>query len=121
VLSDIRRGPGGITSHLIRIPSEEAAKVPSSFTKAGDALRFEDPGCEVCNAIETYNSFLVSGRHLNDSTIIYSFVAPNFETYKKIVANLEAAGFKLKILEVAKFEAKRKNLTKNRRGFCGSP
>jgi hypothetical protein len=111
VLSDIRRGPGGITSHLIRIPFEEAAEVPNSFTKAGDALRFDSHGCKVCNAIETYNSFLVSGRHLNDSTIIYSFVAPNFETYKKILASLEAAGFKLKISEVAKFEAKRKNLT----------
>jgi predicted DNA binding protein len=111
ILSDIRRGKGNITSHLIRIPSTEVAKVPNTFTKAGNVFRFDSHGCKVCNAIETQKAFLVSGRHLNDSTIIYSFVAPNFTAYKEIVATLEAEGFKPKILEVTKFEAKTKNLT----------
>ena len=111
VLSDIRRGSRSITSHLIRIPSKKLSKVPSSFSKVGNAFRFDSHGCEVCNAIESHNSFLVSGRQLNDSTIIYNFVAPNFNAYKKIVATLESAGLNPRILELAKFETKVKNLT----------
>jgi len=119
-LSDVRGTPGGPTRHLIRMPSKKITEIPAdTFTKirsegkfdGGASAWFDSDGCDVCKAILSQNAFLVSGRHVEGYTILYSFVAPNFDAFKSIISKLEASGLKPKILEVAKFKPKGKILT----------
>jgi predicted DNA binding protein len=119
-LSDVRGLPGGLTRHLIRMPSKEIVEIPeNTFTKirSGDRFDgrasawFDSDGCDVCKTILSNNSFLISGRHVEGYTILYSFVAPNFKAFKNIVSTLEATGLKPRILEVGKFRRKGKILT----------
>lgn len=119
-LSDIRGVPGGLTRHLVRMPSKKINEVPKdTFTKirsSGEldgrtSAWFDIEGCEVCKTILSHSSFLISGRHIEDYTILYTFVAPNFDAFKTIISTLEASGLKPKILEVGKFKAKGKILT----------
>lgn len=119
-LSDVRGIPGGLTRHLVRAPSHEISEVPAeTFTKirssgkfeGGASVWFDSDGCDVCKAILSQKAFLVSGRHIEGYTILYSFVAPNFDAFKSIVSTLEASGLEPKILEVARFKPKGKILT----------
>ena len=119
-LSDVRGLPGGSTRHLIRMPSKEIVEIPkNTFTKIRSSGRFDgrvsawfdSDGCDVCKTILSNNSFLISGRHVEGYTILYSFVAPNFEAFKNIVSTLDATGLKPRILEVGKFRRKGKILT----------
>ena len=119
-LSDVRGLPGGLTRHLVRMPSEKITEIPEELLarihgggkyEGGASVWFDSDGCDVCRAILSHNSFLISGRHIGDSTMIYSFVAPNFEAFKSIVSTLEASGLKPKTLEVWKFRPKGKILT----------
>jgi predicted DNA binding protein len=119
-LVDIRGLPEGLTRHLIRIPSEQINEIPeNTFTKirrgskfgGGLSAWFDSDGCDVCKAILSHSSFLISGRHIEDYTIVYSFVVPNFVAFKTIVSTLESRGLKPKILEVGKFRPKGKTLT----------
>jgi predicted DNA binding protein len=54
---------------------------------------------------------LISGRSITDSTIAYSFIAPSFSAYRRIVSALEKSKFKVKVLRVGKFESKTNVLT----------
>lgn len=119
-LSDVRSLPEGLTRHLIKVPSREIRQMPKdTFSKirsnrqieGGSSAWFDSDGCDVCRAILSHNSFLISGRHVEGNTIIYSFVTPNFDAFKSIISTLEAEGLKPKILEVAKFKPKGKILT----------
>jgi len=102
------------------VPSHEASRIPKdAFTKIRSngkfdgraSAWFESDGCDACKAILSHNSFLISGRHVERYTIIYSFVAPSFDAFKSIMSTLEAKGLMPKILEVAKFKPKGKILT----------
>lgn len=119
-LSDVRGLPKGLTRHLIRMPSKEIAAIPKdTFTKIrggskfdeGVSAWFDSDGCDVCKAMLSHNSFLISGRHLEGYTILYTFVTTNFDAFKSIISTLEAKGLKPKILEVARFKPKGKILT----------
>jgi len=119
-LSDVRGLPGGLTRHLIKVPSREISQIPEdTFTKirnnrkieGGASAWFDSDGCDACRTILSHNSFLISGRHVEGYTVIYSFVAPNFNAFKSIISKLEAKGSKPKILEVARFKPKGKVLT----------
>ena len=119
-LVDIRGLPEGVTRHLVKIPSERIKEIPKgAFTKIrgsdkidGQASAwFDSDGCDVCKTILSHSSFLISGRHIEDYTIVYSFVVPNFVAFKNIISTLEARGLKPKILEVGKFRPKGKTLT----------
>ncbi len=119
-VSDVRGLPEGLTRHLIKMPSKEINQIPrDAFTKirsggkfnGGATAWFDSDGCDVCEAILSHNSFLISGRHIEGYTILYTFVAPNFDAFKNIVSALEASGLKPKILEAARFKPKSKILT----------
>ncbi len=119
-VSDVRGLPGGLTRHLVRMPSREIADIPEDAFAiirgdgkfgGGAAAWFDSDGCAVCKAILSHSSFLVSGRHIAGYTLVYSFVAPSFDVFQKIVSTLEANGLKLKILEVTRFKPKGKILT----------
>ncbi len=119
-LDDIRGLSRGSTRHLIRMSSKQITKIPKgTFAEIRDGDKiggeasalFDSNGCDVCRAILSHDSLLVSGRHVDDYTIVYSFVAPNFDAFKNVVSKLEANGLKPKILEVAKFKPKGKILT----------
>jgi len=113
-LADIRGLPGGPTRHLIKIPAEQVNEIPrDSLTRVGSSGEawFDSDGCEVCSAILSNSSFLVSARHVADSTIVYSFVVPNFEAFRSIVSTLEACGLAPKVLEVVRFRRRGKVLT----------
>ena len=119
-LVDIRALPGGLTRHLVKIPSKKIGEIPegafaeirSSGTLDGEASGwFETDGCDVCKAVLSRDSFLLSGRNTGDDTIVYTFVTSSFEAFKGIVSRLESGGFKPKVLEVTKFKSMEKILT----------
>lgn len=119
-LVDIRGLPGGLTRHLVKMSPKQIGKIPegafteirSSGTLDGEASGwFESDGCDVCSAVLTHDSFLLSGRHTGDDTLVYTFVTPSFEAFKGIVSRLEADGYEPKVLEVAKFKSMEKILT----------
>lgn len=126
-LDDVRGLLGGSTRHLIRMPSKEITEIHREiFTKirgsdkfGGEASAlFDSDGCDVCRAILSNDSFLVSGRHVNDYTIVYSFVTSNFDAFKNIVLTLEVNGLEPKILEVRKFKPRGKVLTEKQERVC---
>lgn len=116
-LLDIRGLAGGLTRHLIKLPSNQINEIPEdTFTRIRSSgfIReawFDSNGCDVCNTILSNHSFLVSAKHVTDYTIVYNFVVPNFDAFKSIVSTLEAQGLTPKILEVMKFKPKGKVLT----------
>jgi hypothetical protein len=119
-LVDVRNLPNGLTRHLIRFPSSEMRRIPKdsphemNVSRKNDKetfLWFDTEGCDVCRNILATNSFLVSGRKLKGSMIVYSFVAPTPETFKKVIGKLEESGLKPKIIEAGKLQPKGKTLT----------
>lgn len=116
---DIRGLSGGAVRHLIEVPKEYADKVDNlrSATARKSASEdrvyvwFESEGCDVCNAILAHFSFLVSGRRVRGHTFLYSFVAPDFESYRSVVTALESRGFKVRIVRVKRFVPTGKLLT----------
>jgi len=113
-LADIRSLSEGLTRHLIKVPPGKLDKIrQDKFTKVlhgGEAL-FDSEGCAVCGTILSSNSLLVSGRHISDHTMVYEFVVPNYEAFRRIVSALEAEGLEPKILKIVKFKPKTKVLT----------
>ena len=114
-LADVRGLPEGSTRHLIKIPKEHVSKMPedkfTTISSSSGELWFDSDGCDVCNAILSHRSFLVSARHISDYTIVYDFVVPNHEAFRNIVNTLEDSGLSPKILEATKFKPKMGVLT----------
>jgi len=119
-LVDIRGLPGGMTKHLVKMPWKQMGEIPggvlaeihsSGGLDGGASGWFESDGCDICKAVLSNDSFLLSGRHTGDDTVVYTFVTPSFEAFKKIVSRVEGSGFKPKILEVEKFKSLGKVLT----------
>ncbi len=119
-LTDIRGYTPGLTKHLVKLSREQFKKMPRSSYKAqkngkyeGEAsIWLDSDGCDVCNTIMSCGAFLISGRNVKEYTIIYSFVAPNFNAFKNIISAIESTGLKPKILEVEKYIPKGEILTK---------
>ncbi len=117
-LVDIRGAPRGPTRHLFKTPTEGLNRLPKQFfvkhtTESGKATSawFNTDGCNVCNAILSNGSFLISAKHIKGRTIIYSFVAPSFKAYKNIISAFEERNIKFKILEIGKFRSESVTLT----------
>jgi hypothetical protein len=118
---DVRGLTGGLTRHLVELPSEYVDKIlKTRIVKTKEVSKFEEKtsfwfeseGCNLCNTILSHGSFLISGRNVEDATFIYSFIAPNFDAFKSIISVLERSNFKTKILRVEKYEPKGKILTR---------
>jgi len=108
---DIRSSTPNSVKHLVELDPEEVKKVknPPAELKAIESggkssVWLESEGCGVCNTILSCDAFLVSGKSLEDYTIMYSFMVPSFEAYQKIVAAMESAGLKVNVLKMGKFE-----------------
>ena len=99
---DLRIGSGGTFRHLVKMRSAKTYKGrgDSTMGMADKSCWFESEGCEICKTILGNNSFLVSKKHLRDDVFLYSFMAPNFSAFRKILDDLENAGLKPKILKV---------------------
>jgi predicted DNA binding protein len=113
-LADIRSRTEGQTRHLIKVPISKLDEIKrNKFTRVlhGGEVWFDSDGCDVCNTILSNNALLVSGRHISNYVILYDFVVPNHEAFRKIVSTLEDKGLKLKILKLVKFKPKMKILT----------
>ncbi|MBK5132905.1 helix-turn-helix domain-containing protein [Candidatus Bathyarchaeota archaeon] len=72
---------------------------------------FESKGCEVCETILSRDAFLISGKSIENHTIMYSLIVPTFESYRKIITAMEKTGHKVKILKKGNFEPKTGILT----------
>ncbi len=112
---DVRSSNRGSVKHLVELDPAEVKKVknPPAELKAivskgkGDgkaSIWLESEGCGVCNTILSSDAFLVSGKSIEDFTIMYSFMVPSFEAYQKIVFALEGMGLKVNVLKMGKFE-----------------
>jgi len=118
---DIRSSSPKSVKHLVELDSEEVKRVknPPSELKAivegaGDvksSVWLESQGCGVCNTILSCDAFLVSGKSLEGCTIMYSFMVPSFEAFKKIITSMREAGLKVNVLKMGKFEPKAGVLT----------
>lgn len=112
---DVRGTNRGVVKHLILIPSSQLNQLPVDFVgKAKAGLRhlwLESEGCTVCNTILEHGAFLISGKNVDESTILYSFMVPDFETYRKIVLELEKMGYCVNVKKVGKFEHRKAILT----------
>ena len=105
------------TRHLVKIPSQQIDRIPQSVKvsqakgKMETSVWIDSSGCDVCTTILSNSSFLISGRTIEDGALLYSFIAPNYETFQTIISSLEGKGFKPQILEVGKFQRRREILT----------
>jgi predicted DNA binding protein len=116
---DIRSSNTAAIKHLIELDRDQAAKIPEDFkrtaprskTKGKPSMWFESEGCEVCNTILTHDAFLISGKSIEEHTIMYSFMVPTFEAYTNIIRALENAGHKVNVFKMGKFEPKTEILT----------
>jgi predicted DNA binding protein len=70
------------------------------------SIWLESEGCGVCNTILSCDAFLVSGKSIEDYTIMYNFMVPSFEAFQRIVSTMQSAGLKVKVLKMGKFEPK---------------
>jgi len=119
-MTDVRSYASHSTGHLVRMSKEQFNKLPKRLVKTqnnrmaeGEAsLWLNSNGCDVCNTMLSHEAFLVSGRNIKDHIIVYSFITPNFDTFKGIISRLESKGLKPKILEVEKYTPKGAILTK---------
>ena len=120
---DVRSSTRNSVKHLVELDPDEVKRVknpPAEFRalvsrgKSGSkaSVWLESEGCEVCNTILSCDAFLVSGKSVESSAIMYSFMVPSFEAYQKIVSAMEGAGFKVTVLKMRKFEPQRSFLTK---------
>jgi predicted DNA binding protein len=118
-LIDIRGVPEGPARHLIKMPPEKIKNLPEKLftetridkSKGITSAWFNTDGCDICNTIFANGSFLISARHIKGYKIIYSFVAPNSDAFKKINSSLEAQGINFKVLDIGKFKPSSKTLT----------
>jgi predicted DNA binding protein len=112
---DIRGSSKSSVKHLVELDPNEVKKVknPPPELKAiaaksqgeGKAsIWLESEGCGVCNTILSCDAFLVSGKSMEDYTIMYSFMVPSFEAYQKIVSDMEGAGLKVNVRKMGRFE-----------------
>ncbi|MBC7129707.1 helix-turn-helix domain-containing protein [Candidatus Bathyarchaeota archaeon] len=114
---DVRGSDKGSVHHLILLDSSQIKKVPDKAilkrfrSRLQQHLWFESEGCDVCNTILAHGAFLLSGKSLEASTILYSFMVPDFESYQKIIADLEKAGYRVDVKRIGKFEPKQNVLT----------
>jgi len=118
-VADIRSSSSGSIKHLIELDHDQVKKVPKDFkivaptgkTQGKPSMWFESEGCEVCNTILSRDAFLISGKSMEEHTIMYSFIVPTFEAYASIIAALEKAGHKVNVLKRGRFELKSGMLT----------
>jgi len=121
-IADVRSVAEGYTRHLVRMPTRQVDKVfedaavktrrkTSKMLDSESSVWFDSEGCDVCRTILGNSSFLISGRNLEGDTIIYSFVTPSFEAFKRILSTLEDRGLQPKILELGQFKPRGKILT----------
>ena len=117
-LIDVRRLPEGPVRHLISLPRGELSKVSGGRlrilkgSKGSNTLAsFQTDGCNVCNTMLSQGAFLVSGKHLGGYRMVYEFIVPGHEVFKRIMSTLESLGFKPKILGLTKHEHKEGVLT----------
>ncbi len=124
---DVRGSAEGSIGHLVSLPHSQLAMMEGDATfrvvQSGKETTawFESPGCEICNTIVSRGSFLISGGSSGKEGITYEFISPNPRTFMEIVSELEAKGYKPKVLEVERYRKSGDILTTNRSWFCGTP
>lgn len=110
---DVRSSNSGSVKHLVELDSAEVKKVKNvasefqtipSKSEGKASIWLESEGCGVCNTILSSEAFLVSGKSMENFTIMYSFLVPSFEAYKKIISTLKDMGLKVNILKMGRFE-----------------
>ncbi|HID18685.1 TPA: hypothetical protein EYP27_03990 [Candidatus Bathyarchaeota archaeon] len=119
-IADIRGLSGGLTRHLVKLSPEQIDKIPKGMLvkmREGGKLEerafvwVESEGCDVCNTILSHGSFLISGTSIQNSTLVYDFITPNFDAYTSILSALESSNLKVKVLKVMKLRSQGKILT----------
>ncbi len=118
-VADIRSSSNGAIKHLIELDRNQVKKVPKdlkivvSTNKAQNkqSMWFESEGCDVCNTILSRGAFLISGKSMEEVTIMYSFIVSTFEAYTSIISALENSGHKVNVLKKGSFEPKSGILT----------
>ena len=70
---------------LLKNPPPEIKEIRAKMeTGVKPSIWLESKGCNVCKNILQCDALLVSGKSMQHSTIMYSFLVPSFEAFKKI-------------------------------------
>jgi predicted DNA binding protein len=110
---DIRSSRPDSVKHLVELDPQELRKVKSppaelknlrAEGEGNPSIWLESEGCGICHTILSSDAFLVSGKSIEGYTIMYNFMVPSFEAFQKIVSTLKAAGLKVTVLKMGKFE-----------------
>ena len=117
-VADVRGSSGGAVRHLVELLPEQIQRIKGEFARMREggpggkpSVWVQSEGCDVCNTILSHGSFLISGRIIQGSTFVYSFIAPSFSAYRSIASALESSGLKVNVLRLGKFKPKREVLT----------
>jgi len=115
---DIRGAASGSVRHLVRMPLKQFERLPKKSVKTDGnksnketSVWFDSDGCDVCNAILSQGSFLISGKSIGGNTLAYTFVARNFHAFKNAISKLENIDLKPRVLEMTAYKPKGKVLT----------
>jgi predicted DNA binding protein len=112
-VADIRSSSPTSVKHLVELDPTEVKSIKNPPAELQPAKRkgkskysvwLESQGCGVCNTILASDAFLISGKSMADYSIMYSFMVPSFEAFSKIVSSLKAAGLRVNVLKMGKFE-----------------
>lgn len=82
-----------------------------SKTDVDKGVWIDSTGCSVCKTILQNGALLISGSSISSESISYRFVAPNFESHKAIISQLEDLGLEIKINTLGKYQPNGKLLT----------
>lgn len=119
---DIRGSNLHSVKHLIELDPTELKQVknPPAELKAllvqgkgtgRSSIWLESYGCGVCNTILSNDAFWVSGKSVEDFTMMYSFMVPSSEAFQKIVTAMKSEGLSINVLKMGKFKAQEGVLT----------
>ncbi|MBT0158938.1 hypothetical protein G4O51_03020 [Candidatus Bathyarchaeota archaeon A05DMB-2] len=119
-VNDIRGSSNRVVKHLIELDRDQIKKIPRELrhgaprvkTEGKASIWFESEGCEVCNTILSRDAFLISGKSMEEYTIMYSFIVPTFEAYTDIIKALENSGNRVTVVKMGGFEPKTGVLTR---------
>ena len=116
-IADIRCTASGKIRHLVEISTEHLTLLEGRSSRRKKRAHktgvwIESEGCSVCNAILAQNSFLISGKRARGEVFVYSFVTPDFKSYKEILRMLESMGFQFKVVKAGTFTPRGDILTR---------
>jgi len=96
---DIRISPDGSVNHMVQVLGNPPAE-SSTNSECYNCAWVESESCKACRTILSHGASQLSGRNFAASTIMYSFLAPDFSSFKVTLSDLERMDLKAKVMRL---------------------